>query len=350
MSPERTSAPWWIKLQRLVLVASVLGPWQAWLARGPFPGHSNSRCPARKAAKEGAGERNLWREAPEQALADALAQADAKWLLLQAEADAGEKDGDAAEKRSWRAAAVMADSALDRLRPYTIPAKYLDIPPLRGAEEALLDFLGENSGLVFNFLSKVETISPAGRAFWQAELYLRQLDDIAGETEVKQAAVEAKDRVEAEPEEMQNAIRGSVLLARQNFISAARFGYFLRRGLQRLDLERSLGQGSGSLSDWMGSLTPADAVELARAATKEAQRAVQHHATQLFGSEIELLQQLDYGPDAVQQLQLSDESRRRLSLEAAAFGAALFDAESSAGRRYRLEYTATGSRADGPLG
>jgi len=237
-----------------------------------------------------------------------------------------------------------------RLRPYTIPAKYVDIPPLRGSEEALLDFLGDSANLVFNFLSKVENISPAGRAFWQAELYLRQLDEIAGETEVKQAAVEAKGKVEAEPEEMQNAIRGSVLLARQNFVSAARFGYFLRRGLQRLELERSLGQGANSLSEWMGSLTPVDAVELARAATKEGQRAVQHHATQLFGSEIELLQQLDYGPDAVQQLQLSDESRRRLSLEAAAFGAALFDAESAAGRRYRLQYTAAGSRADGPLG
>eukprot|EP00438_Fugacium_kawagutii_P016057 Skav221537 [mRNA] locus=scaffold1813:87931:98016:+ [translate_table: standard] len=182
-----------------------------------------------------------------------------------------------------------------------------------------------------------------------AELYLRQLDEVAGETEAPRCTVLRKVSQTWHAlceEELQNAIRGSataskvailVLLARQNFVSAARFGYFLRRG-------------SGSLSDWMGSLTPADAVELARAATKEAQRAVQHHATQLFGSEIELLQQLDYGPSAVQQLQLSDESRRRLSLEAAAFGAALFDAESAAARRYRLEYTAAGSRADGPLG
>ena len=104
---------------------------------------------------------------------------------------------------------MMAESALDRLRPYTVPAKYVDIPPLRGAEEALLDFLGEDSKLVFNFLSRTESISVAGRAFWQAELYLRQLDEAPGQSEVQQAALDAKSKVEAEPEEMQNAIRGS---------------------------------------------------------------------------------------------------------------------------------------------
>jgi len=305
---------------------------------------------------EGGVPQNLWREAPEQALEQSLAEAAAQWLLLQTEADATASSGAqnrADDERCWRAAALMAATALDRLRPYTIPAKYVDIPPLRGAEDALLDFLGPDaSKLVFNFLSQVETLSGAGRAFWQAELYLRQLDEVAGETEVKEAAEEAREKVEAQPEELQKAVRGSVLLARQNYISAARFGYFLRRGLQRLELERSLGQGasSSSLSEWMESLTPADAVELARAATKEAQRAVQHQASELFGSEVKLLRQLDYGPDAVEQLQLSGEGRRRLSLEAAAFGAALFDAEAAAAKRYRLDYTAPGSRADGPLG
>ncbi|CAE7924125.1 unnamed protein product [Symbiodinium necroappetens] len=246
----------------------------------------------------------------------------------------------------------MAASALDRLRPYTIPAVYVDIPPLRGAEDALLAFLGpEVLRLVFNFLSEVEQLSGAGRAFWQAELYLRELDAVAGDTEVKEAAAEAQEKVEAEPEEMQKALRGSVLLARQNYISAARFGYFLRRGLQRLELEQSLGQGSTTgLSDWMERLAPADAVELARAATREAQRAVQHQATELFGSEVKLMRQLDYGPKAVDQLQLSGEGLRRLKLEAAAFGAALFDAEAAAARRYKLDYTAPGSRAEGLLG
>lgn len=283
---------------------------------------------------------------------DALAQADAKWLLLQTEADATSTDRGAAEQRCWRAAALMAASALDRLRPYTIPAVYVDIPPLRGAEDALLAFLGpEVLRLVFNFLSEVEQLSGAGRAFWQAELYLRELDAVAGDTEVKEAAAEAQEKVEAEPEEMQKALRGSVLLARQNYISAARFGYFLRRGLQRLELEKSLGQGSTTgLSDWMERLAPADAVELARAATREAQRAVQHQATELFGSEVKLMRQLDYGPKAVDQLQLSGEGLRRLKLEAAAFGAALFDAEAAAARRYKLDYTAPGSRAEGLLG
>ncbi|CAJ1450245.1 unnamed protein product, partial [Effrenium voratum] len=194
---------------------------------------------------------------PEQALGEALAEADAQWLALQSEARERGIGGStiygnckhlpalqtALCQRSWRAAALMAGSALDRLRPYTIPAKYLDIPPLRGAEDALLDFLGSETGLVFNFLSKVEPLSDAGRSFWQAELYLRRFDEVAGKTEVKEAAVEAKEKIEAETEGMQEAIRGSVLLARQNFISAARFGYFLRRGKQRLELERKLGGG-----------------------------------------------------------------------------------------------------------
>ncbi|CAJ1425554.1 unnamed protein product [Effrenium voratum] len=299
--------------------------WQAWLGRWAGLRSAVTRLQA---------ERNLWREEPEQALGEALAEADAQWLALQSEAEA-ESDAESEDERSWRAAALMAGSALDRLRPYTIPAKYLDIPPLRGAEDALLDFLGSETGLVFNFLSKVEPLSDAGRSFWQAELYLRRFDEVAGKTEVKEAAVEAKEKIEAETEGMQEAIRGSVLLARQNFISAARFGYFLRRGKQRLELERKLGGGQTSLSNWLGSLKPNDAVELARAATREAQRAVQHHANELFGSEMELLKQLDYGPDSVAQLEMSDESRRRLSLEAAAFGSALFDAEDAASKRYR---------------
>ncbi|CAJ1327634.1 unnamed protein product [Effrenium voratum] len=243
---------------RLCLVLAVLAMprWQAWLGRWAGLRSAVTRLQA---------ERNVWREEPEQALGKALAEADAQWLALQSEAEA-ESDAESEDERSWRAAALMAGSALDRLRPYTIPAKYLDIPPLRGAEDALLDFLSSDAGLVFNFLSKVEPLSDAGRSFWQAELYLRRFDEVAGKTEVKEAAVEAKEKIEAETEGMQEAIRGSVLLARQNFISAARFGYFLRRGKQRLELERKLGGGQTSLSNWLGSLKPNDAVELARAA------------------------------------------------------------------------------------
>lgn len=68
---------------------------------------------------------------------------------------------------------TSAASHFDRLRPYTVPAKYVDIPPLRGSEdelwtkepdgeterfvqEALLDFLGDDARLVFNFLSQVD--------------------------------------------------------------------------------------------------------------------------------------------------------------------------------------------------
>eukprot|EP00913_Durusdinium_trenchii_P018485 g17367.t1 len=238
----------------------------------------------------------------------------------------------AMERRFLVKASAGVDSGDIMLEAHTAIAKaFGDVtvqhPCLRLLDEPMLKFMavlfkqplfrrmffGATTLLLYGF---VLVASLLGQAFWQAELYLRQLDEIAGETEVRQAAEEAKERVEAEPEALQLALRGSVLLARQNFISAARFGYFLQRSLQRLELERNLGQGTSSLSDWMESLTPTAAVELARAATKESQRALQYHATDLFGSEAELLKQLDYGPNAIAQLQLSDESRRRLSLEA----------------------------------
>lgn len=302
---------------------------------------------------------NPWREDAQLALQNALALVDAQWVMLGVEADAAEADAglspaakrDANEDRRNRAAELLITGALDRLRPHTVPTEYLDIPPLSGAEDALDALIGpDNIQVVSNFFSESEPLGPAARSFWQAELYLRELDEVAGETKVEEAAVDAGQRVDSEPAEMQKALRGSVLLARQNFISAARFGYFLRRGRQRLEVASSFGSSFKSLESWMGSISPASAVELARPATHEAQRAFEYRAAGLFGSELELLRQLERGPKAVTQLSLSKEARRRLSFEAAAFGAALFEAEAAASSRYKLDYTADGSRAAGPLG
>ncbi|CAK0904309.1 unnamed protein product, partial [Prorocentrum cordatum] len=117
-----------------------------------------------------------------------------------------------------RAADVLAASALDRLRPFTVPAEYTDIPPLRGAEDALNDLLGADSRLAVNFLSQTQRPSGASRAFWQAELYLRSLQPEVGAAPVEEAAEEAREKVEAEPAELQQALRGSTLLARQNYV------------------------------------------------------------------------------------------------------------------------------------
>jgi len=87
-------------------------------------------------------------------------------------------------------------------------------------------------------------------------------------------------------------------------------------------------------------------VELARPATEEAAVAVRLRASSLFGEERELLAQLDRGPQALAQLQLSEEGRRRLGLEGIAFGAALYEAEEAAAAAYELSYTAYGSRSD----
>lgn len=335
---------------------------------------------------------NAWHEQPEAELSKALARASAEWAALQAQADAEDSLGVRRESlqpssRQWReerAAQLLASSALDRLRPYLIPAEHIDIPPLPGSEKALRALLGEDASLVANFLSGSERLSAAGQAFWQAELYLRSVHQEAGEDTVEDAARDAEQRVNAEPADFQAALRGSVLLARQNFISAARFGYFLSRGKQRFSLECGFQSNpgeaesepldflaqlrrvsfernqqsfrmnsecghSGGLESYFSRLTPQEAVELARLATREAACALEFRATTLFGEERVLLEALDSKTGAIPQLQLSNEGRRHLSLEAAAFGAALFAAEAAAAGLYEVSYTAYGSRAESPL-
>eukprot|EP00933_Yihiella_yeosuensis_P046238 TRINITY_DN41731_c0_g1_i1.p1 TRINITY_DN41731_c0_g1~~TRINITY_DN41731_c0_g1_i1.p1 ORF type:complete len:394 (+),score=70.10 TRINITY_DN41731_c0_g1_i1:1-1182(+) len=313
--------------------------------------------------KDLTSEENPWREDAEGMLVKTAAEADAAWVTLQIEVDAA-KDASktltlsevraAQLQHELRAAAILCEHSLNKLRPYIVPAMYLDIPPLRGAEDALVSLLSKpDAELVQNFLSKDQPLSEAGRAFWQAELYLRQLDVQPGESQVEEAAKEAGKQIQSEPEELQRALKDSVLLARQNYVSAGRFGYFLRRSRQRLTLESQIFGSDGrdrDLSKWLAKIRPGEAVELARVASREANEALEYRATSLFGNEIKLLRQLDFGTSAVEQLQLTSDGRRELSLEAAAFGIALFEAEEAAARRYDLQYTAQGSRAQSPLG
>lgn len=335
-------------------------------------------------------EESCWRADPSGALQQALGRADAEWAILQAQAEDSEESegpgarGSAKSARADRAAELLEGSALDRLRPYVVPAEYIDIPPLRGSNDALDSLLQEDAPLVANFLSKAGTLGGAGIAFWQAELYLRKLQETPGEEPVEQAAREAGEQLDQESTAFRQTLRGSVLLARQNFVSAARFGYFLRRGRRRWQLEREVGGlgaeadpeddflaalqrkarefgGGGNaqrtlqtLEGYLAKLTTEQAVELARFATEEATSALERRATTLFGCERELLAEFERwtsgrASQEVAQLTLSSESRGRLSEEAAAFGAALFEAEEAAARRYSLEYTAFGSRLSGPL-
>lgn len=341
-------------------------------------------------------EANPWRENPKAALQAALERAQAEWAVLQAQAEVREHDGPL--ERAARASELLMTGALDRLRPFVVPAEYIDIPPLRGGEDALVALLGEDAPLVGNFLSQLGPLGPAGRAFWQAELYLRRIQETPGEAPVEKAAQEAGEQLDSEPA-AREALRGSVLLARYNFVSAARFGYFLRRSRQRWQLERGIagagdvaddgqdddgflaalqrkamahappgavaggrwGRGTTrprTLEDYLAALPAQQAVEIVRMATREASRALELRATLLFGSESELLAAFQRAGDlrggaggtgGVAQLQMSPEGRKRLAVEAAAFGAALFEAEEAASRAYALEYTAFGSRLEAPL-
>jgi len=102
-----------------------------------------------------------------------------------------------------------------------------------------------------------------------------------------------------------------------------------------------------NLEQYLNTLPAEQCVELVRVATREANMAIQQRATALFGSEQDLMEPFDLGnPTSVEQCRLSAEGRRRLNIEAAAFGAALFEAEEAAARIYELSYTAYGSREE----
>lgn len=376
----------------------LVGPWRGESFCGGCQSHdavlrrrtarlrSVSAAASATGAEEGSGG-NPWRDDPSAALEAALGRANTEWSILRAQAEVQEERGQkgraATEELARCAAELLSSSAVDRLRPFVVPAEYIDIPPLRGGDEAVVSLLGgEGAQLVFNFLSETRSPSQAVRVFWQSELYLRSIQETPGEAPVEDAVREAGEELEAKDDEFRAVLRGSVILARQNFISAARFGYFLRRSRQRWELERGMGAlasasdddedgddfvkalqrkarevsggASGSmygrqeqpLDFYIGRLPAEQAVELVRVATEEATLAIELRATALYGSERSLLEPLDRNDlSNVLQLQLSQEARLRLSIEAAAFGAALFEAEEAGARSYELSYTAFGSRS-----
>jgi len=298
---------------------------------------------------------------------EAAALADSKWALLQAEVEANSLAPDATRRR---AAELLAQSALGRLRPYTVLAERWDEPvqvevpaggllfggPMlpKGLLDALGASLGEDSHYVTDFLAENAQMTAVHEAFWQGELYLESLHAAPGESSPQETLREAETQAATHAPELSGALEDSVLVARQNFVVTARFGYFVRRCRQRLALERRLGgegeSGGRSLEEFLRGVSPEDTVEMTRLATREAASAVEVRADQLFGDYRELLGSLARGPQGIEQIELSVGQAQRLTVEAAAFGASLFEAEEAASRRYEFSFTSFGSRNEGPLG
>mmetsp|Transcript_79515 Transcript_79515/g.221249 ORF Transcript_79515/g.221249 Transcript_79515/m.221249 type:complete len:357 (-) Transcript_79515:8-1078(-) len=286
------------------------------------------------------------------------------WDALQAAVDldsaTASSDPHVEQQYALRAAALLVSDALDQIRPFVPPAERYDDPPPAltfgsGREEdaALRALLGDDAHYVTDFLSEGAAMSNVHETFFQAELYLKQLQATPdsrelGEGSVREQQAQAETRVmDGASPELAAALEESVLVARQSFLSTVRFGYFLRRCQGRLGLERALRGASSTVSSFLASVSRADAVELARIATEEAAVAVDLRANTLFGELPSLLEELARGPDALAKFELSPWAARRLTVEAAAFGAALFVAEEQAARRFALHYTSFGSRDSG---
>lgn len=319
----------------------------SWPAGGCERSQSYRRGPARAGAS--LRRRAVGENAAAEEGADAPARASLAWSILQAEADVQAESVSGREGRNSledRAAALLVDSALDRLRPYLDPSNNLCELATEGGRAALSALLGEDSRYITDFLSEAAEMTGVHEAFWQGELYLQSLHSQAGEAPVQSTMRELEAETEAAEPELSRELDDSLLLARQNYISTARFGYFVRRCRQRLALERTLGGGAaGGLEQYVQGVPPADIVELTRVSTHEASLAVEHRATCLFGDFRELL---DPNPRNIRKLQLSQRDAELLTIEAAAFGAGLFEAEEAAARRYDLTYTAFGSRNERP--
>ncbi|CAK0857944.1 unnamed protein product, partial [Prorocentrum cordatum] len=268
-----------------------------------------------------------------------------------------------------RAAALLVDGALGRMRSAGAePMARFDQPAPAppggvlafgdfgdgGSSVALARLLGEDARYILDCLGEDAGMSMVHQAFWQAELYLQSLgtggpEDLLGQVEpgevapdaVQETMQEMEARAEQHAPEMSSELEDSVLVARQNFISTVRFGYFVRRSRQRLALERQLrGAAAGrSLDEYLAGVDPRDVVEMARVSTHEAALAVEHHATCMFGDFKDL-----FNPSNMTKLDMTVGDAQRLTMQAAAFGAALFEAEESAGRRYSMHFTSFGSR------
>lgn len=314
-------------------------------------------------------------------LSESLARAKTSWQMLQAMADV-EAEGEG-RPLTDRAAALLVDTALDRMRPWVTPAERYDSLPPTGSLDALNALLREDAMYITSFLGEDAEMTAVHEAFWQGELYLQNLtmqagevrrvvppgdvpdlEDGAGTTDLEvedeeestppgtyldettdtPALQEVVSKLEADVErdapEVSGALDDSLLVARQNFITTVQFGYFLRRCQQRLGLERALrGSAAGSLQQLLAKLPPHDVVELTRIATMESALAVEHRATRMFGDVREL-----FDPRNIRKLDMTVSEATILTIDAATFGAALFDAEEAASHSYNLHFTAYGSR------
>ncbi|CAK9048121.1 Hypothetical protein (Fragment) [Durusdinium trenchii] len=241
--------------------------------------------------------------------------------------------------RQEEAARLLSSAALKQLGRWFQPAgERLSSETSDNVDEALDALLDEAKEHIVDFLSDRASPGPVSRVFWQAELYLRNFQQVAGEAPVEEFQQRAKvveEEVAPEGSQMEAAL--GVVLARQQFVAASRFGYFLRRCQQRLRLERIM-LGHKSLEQYVTDMDPEEQVELVRGASQEVMQAAEVRATELFGTLSELLRERQA------ELQLSPQGRVRLSVEAVLFGAALYDEEEAAAKHYELSFSDFGSR------
>eukprot|EP00435_Cladocopium_sp_Y103_P015137 s2819_g3.t1 len=257
---------------------------------------------------------------PVRAQSDNTEQSGDPWELLKA------LEGDV-QWRQEEAARLLTRSALEVLSQWFQPAgPRLCVETSDNVDEALDALLEEGKPHVVDFLSDRQVPGIVSRIFWQAELYLRNFQQVAGEApveEFQQTAKLVEEEVAPQGSQMEAALEA--VLARQQFVAACRFGYFLRRSQQRLRLERIMSLGPakrdfGSIK-YLTDMNAQEQVELVRGASHEVVSAAEARATDLFGTLAELLRGSE--------LELSAEGRVRLSVEAVVFGAALFDAEAT---------------------
>lgn len=316
-------------------------------------------------------------------LAQSLQALEGKWDQLQSETDLRNKAGgrlnQKAQEKSFlkQAADLLRSSAMERLGMHLSPAQDIHQQTADGGDEALVLYLGGDATYVYNYNSK-EEISSVGRAFWQAQLYLQDIHQTMDEEPVEDTAYNAWTSFARVKVNMANSFQSSILYARREYVSSAHFGYFLRRCRKRLALEMtlmddttpsasgsqdSLGQylaleqalmegalpssagSDGRIEKYLARFTPSEVVEIVRVASVEAYAAIESRAVELFGEEEPLIKAFRTNPDTAAQLKLTAEGKRRLDIDGAVFGAALFDAEEAAACRYDLHYFESGSRS-----
>lgn len=292
-----------------------------------------------------------------------VASSEESWAALQAEVEDAKKGvaGAACEEDlSDRAAGLLVTHTLNRLREWMSPAETLRDIVLEGDPVAALrGVLGDEARFVTDSLSDSADMSIAHEAFFQAEMYLKRvqpMQDALPTTQPSQPSVrevqsemqEELMQVQGMSPEMSDALDNSLLVARMNFHTTVRFGYFIQRCKRRTGLERILRGVVPSVEEFLTGMEPADVVELTRAVSKEAAAAMDLRTSMLFGDFRTLLKQMGSRPDDLTMLDMSPADATRLTIEAAAFGAALFEAEEEASRHYEVHDTRYGSRDDPP--